>query len=95
MKKFRKQVKIGHFLERSENGQKSHIQKNWQNRAFFDICEKQAKIGYFTKIGKNGQKWAFWGKWPYFGNSAKYDKHTRHVQYNKIIKNMNHYITYL
>ena len=35
------------------------------------------------------------GEMAYFGNSANYDKHTRHVQYNKIIKNMNHSITYL
>ena len=67
MKKFRKQAKIGHFLERSENGQKSQIQENGQNRAFLDICEKWAKMGYFPKIGKNRQKWVFWGKWPIFG----------------------------
>ena len=67
MKKFRKQAKIGHFLKRSENGQKSQIQEKMQNRVFFDICEKQAKIGYFAKMGKNGQKWVFWGKWPILG----------------------------
>ena len=63
MKKFRKQAKIGHFLERSENGQKSQIQENRQNKAFFDICEKQAKIGYFAKMGKNwhfGENGLFW-----------------------------------
>ena len=63
MKKFRKQAKIGHFLKRSENGQKSQIQENRQNKAFFDICEKQAKIGYFAKMGKNwhfGENGLFW-----------------------------------